>query len=323
MQSNQVMHQAVPGAKSTAYVPKRQGLLHNLKRFWPLYVMALPGFLFFILFRYVPLAGSVIAFQDYMVFKGIMESPWVGLKNFQAFFEYSNFWRVFSNTLFVGAYNLLFVFPFPILLALMFNEVGHMLYKRTLQTIYYIPHFFSWVIIAGITFDVLSNNGIVNSLREWFGLEPILYLQEARYFRGIVVLTSIWRDAGWGTIVLLAAIAGINPEVYESARMDGAGRIRQIFSITLPLIMPTVIVLFLLQIGRFLDLSFEQIYNLLTPMTYRVGDIIDTYVYRVGIVEGQYSATTAIGIFQSLIGLVMVIVFNGLAKRYQQDGGLF
>nr|WP_127586370.1 ABC transporter permease subunit [Paenibacillus koleovorans] len=285
--------------------------------------MAFPGFVFFILFKYVPLAGSVIAFQDYMVFKGIAASPWVGLKHFQAFFEYSNFWRVFRNTVIIATYSLLFVFPVPIVIALLFNELKNVVYKRTLQTIYYLPHFFSWIIISGITFDVLSHTGIVNSIRDWFGLDSILFLQEEKYFRTILVLSSIWRDAGWGTIVLLAAIAGINPEVYEAAVMDGAGRFRQIFSITLPLILPTVLILFLLQIGNFLDLSFDQIYSLLTPMTFSVGDVIDTYVYRVGIIEAQYSSTTAIGMFQSVIGLVLVLTFNQLAKRLQKDGGLF
>lgn len=258
-----------------------------------------------------------------MIFKGIAASPFVGLKHFQAFFEYPDFRRVFVNTIIIGTYSLIFVFPFPIVLALLFNELRNMVYKRTLQTIYYLPHFFSWIIIAGITFDVLSNTGIVNSIRAWLGLESILFLQEEKYFRGILIFTSIWRDAGWGTIVLLAAIAGINPEVYESAVIDGAGRIRQIFSVTLPLILPTILVLFLLQIGNFLDLSFDQIYSLLTPMTFSVGDVIDTYVYRVGIIEAQYSSTTAIGMFQSVIGLVLVVTFNKLAKTLQKDGGLF
>ncbi len=292
-------------------------------KYWPLYVMAIPGVLFFILFRYIPLLGSVIAFQDYMIFKGITQSPWVGLKHFEAFFKYDNFGRVFKNTLFIGLNNILIVFPVPIILAILFNELRNMVYKRTLQTVYYIPHFFSWVIIAGITFDVLSNTGIINSIRGMLGFEPILYMQDERYFRLIVVMTSIWRDAGWGTIVLLAAISGINPEIYESAMVDGANRFRQIFNITIPLIMPTVIILFLLQIGHFLDLNFEQIYNLLTPMTYSVGDVIDTYVYRVGITQGEYSATTAIGLFQSVIGLILVITFNRLAKKFQKDGGLW
>ncbi|MDF2923598.1 MAG: binding-protein-dependent transport system inner rane component [Paenibacillaceae bacterium] len=301
----------------------KRGMLYDLRKYWVLYMMALPGFIFYIIFKYIPLAGSIIAFQDYMIFKGLFQSQWVGLQHFETFFQYSNFLRVFKNTLIIGAYNLIFVFPVPIVLALLFNELRNKFYKRTLQTVYYIPHFFSWVIIGGIAFDVLSTSGIVNSIRGMFGAESILFLQQERFFRGILVLTSIWRDAGWGTIVLLAAIAGINPEVYESALVDGAGRIRQIFSITLPLIMPTVVVLFLLNIGHFLDLSFDQIYNLLTPMTYSVGDVIDTYVYRTGIVEAQYSSATAVGIFQSVIGFVMVLSFNRLAKRFQEGGGLF
>jgi putative aldouronate transport system permease protein len=290
---------------------------------WPLYVMAAPGILFFILFRYIPLAGSVIAFQDYMIFKGFGESPWVGFKHFEAFLSYPDFWRIFRNTVIIGFYNLVIVFPMPILLALLFNELRNLLYKRTLQTIYYIPHFFSWVIIAGITFELLSDTGIINVVRGWFSLEPILFMQESSYFRTIVIATSIWRDVGWGTIILLAAISSINPEVYESAMVDGANRFRQIISITIPLIMPTVIVLFLLNIGNFLDLNFEQIYNLLTPMTFNVGDVIDTYVYRVGVLQGEYSATTAIGMLQSIIGLILVVAFNSLAKRFQDDGGIW
>lgn len=302
---------------------KKRRYKSQFLKLWPLYAMALPGILFFILFRYVPLAGSIIAFQDYMIFRGIAESPFVGLKHFEAFFQYSNFWRVFKNTAIIGFYNLAIVFPMPVILAILFNELRNVAYKRTLQTIYYLPHFFSWVIIAGITFDVLSHTGIFNTIRGWFGLEPTLIMQQAQYFRGVVVITSIWRDIGWGSIVLLAAISSINPEVYESAMMDGASRMRQIFSITIPLIMPTVLVLFLLNVGRFLDLSFEQIYNLLTPMTYSTGDVIDTYVYRVGVLQGEYSATTAIGMFQSVIGLVLVVVFNSLARRYQEGGGIW
>jgi len=295
----------------------------NVKKYWPLYVMALPGIVFFILFRYIPLSGIIIAFQDYMIFKGIKDSPFVGLKHFESLFSYPQFWRVLKNTAIIGLYNIVFVFPIPIALALMFNEIRAVWFKRSMQTIYYLPHFFSWVIIAGLTFDFLSSSGVINSIRGWFGHDVILFTQSEAYFRTIVVLTSIWRDAGWGTIVLLAAISSINPELYEASMVDGASRIRQMINITLPLMMPTVVILFLLNIGNFLDLSFEQMYNLLTPMTYPVGDVIDTYVYRVGIVQGQYSSTTAIGVFQSVIGLVLVVVFNRFAKRYQEGGGLW
>lgn len=302
---------------------EKEGWVKNFRKYKALYVMALPGVLFFIMFRYIPLAGIIIAFQDYKIFKGVLESPFVGFKHFESLFAYSQFWRVLKNTAIIGLYNIIFVFPVPIILALLFNEIKNLVYKRTLQTIYYVPHFFSWVIISALAFDFLSLSGVVNSIREWFGFEPFLFMQSEAYFRFVVVLTSIWKDAGWGTIILLAAISGINPEIYEAAMTDGASRFRQMFNITLPLMMPTVVVLLLLNIGSFLDLSFEQIYNLLTPMTYPVGDVIDTYVYRVGIIQGQYSSTTAIGLFQSLIGLIFVVFFNSLARRYQEDGGLW
>ncbi len=295
----------------------------NVKKVWPLYVMALPGIAFFLLFRYVPLFGSMIAFQDYMIFRGVLDSPWVGFKHFTSFVEYYQFGRIMKNTIIIGLYNLIFVFPAPIVLALMFNEVRLLLYKRFLQTVYYIPHFFSWVVIAGLAFDFLSMSGLLNSLRGWVGMEPILFLQEEGYFRSILVLSGIWREAGWGTLILLAAISAINPEIYESAMVDGAGRFRQMLSITLPSIMPTVVVLLLLHMGNFLELSFEQIYNFLTPMTYPVGDVIDTFVYRVGILEGEYSFTTAIGLFQSVVGLILVVIFNQMARKYQEDGGLW
>lgn len=301
----------------------KESLWQNFKKYKVLYLMALPGIIYFIMFRYIPLGGIIIAFQDYMIFKGIGDSPFVGFLHFEKLFSYPQFWRVLKNTAIIGFYNIVFVFPVPILLALLFNEIKNLAYKRTMQTIYYVPHFFSWVIISALAFDFLSTSGVVNAVRGWFGYEPFLFMQSETYFRTIVVLTSIWKEAGWGTIVLLAAISGINPEIYEAAMADGANRIRQMFSITLPMLMPTVVILLLLNIGNFLDLSFDQLYNLLTPMTYPVGDVIDTYVYRVGIVQGQYSSTTAIGLFQSLIGLMLVVFFNRLAKKYQEDGGLW
>jgi putative aldouronate transport system permease protein len=301
----------------------KEGWARNFRKYWQLYLMVLPGVAFIIMFRYIPLAGIIIAFQDYMIFKGIGASPFVGFKHFESLFAYAQFRRVLKNTAIIGFYNIIFVFPVPILLALMFNELKNMIYKRTLQTIYYIPHFFSWVIISALTFDFLSTSGVVNSIRGVFGLEPFLFMQSEAYFRSIVILTSIWREAGWGTIILLAAISGINPELYEASMVDGAGRIRQMFTITLPLLIPTIVVLLLLNIGGFLDLSFEQIYNLLTPLTFPVGDVIDTYVYRVGITQGQYSSTTAIGLFQSLIGFILVFFFNSLARKYQEEGSMW
>lgn len=287
----------------------------NIRKHWMLYVMIMPGILFYIVFKYVPLAGSVIAFQDYQIFKGILNSPWVGLDNFKFIFTYQDFYQVLRNTALIALYQLVVGFPAPILLALLFNEVRLMLAKRVLQSLFYLPHFLSWVVVGGIVFEVLATGGIVNTVRGWFGFEPVLYMQQERYFRSIVVISSIWKEVGWGTIIYLAALSGIDPTQYEAAVVDGANRWKQTLYITLPALFPTALILFLLNIGNFLELGFDQIYNLLTPMTYSVGDIIETYVYRSGVLQGQYSVTTAIGVFQSVIGFILLWIFNRLAKK--------
>ncbi|CAM4258527.1 putative aldouronate transport system permease protein [Paenibacillus endophyticus] len=294
----------------------------RLKVYWPLYVMAIPGIAFLIVFKYIPLAGAVIAFKDYSVFKGILDSPWVGLKHFETLMQHPDFARVFGNTLMLGFLKLALVFPVPVLLALMINEIRKTALKKGIQTALYIPHFLSWVIVSGIVFDFFSLNGLFNIVLGWLGNEPLLAMQESGYFRPIYVLSSIWRDAGWGTVVYIAAISAIDPQLYESAMMDGASKFRQMRHITFPLLLPTVLVLFLLEIGNFLDLGFDQVYNLITPMTYSVGDILDTYVFRTGIQQAQYSFATAVGLFQSIIGLVMVYIFNRMSKKVS-DGGLW
>ncbi|MFS0611974.1 ABC transporter permease [Lederbergia ruris] len=283
-----------------------------------LYVMILPGIIFYIVFKYIPLFGSVIAFQDYQIFKGIWNSPWVGLENFQFLFSYQDFFLVLRNTATIAFYQLVFSFPAPIILALLFNEVRILLVKKTLQSLFYLPHFLSWVVVGGIVFELLSTQGIVNVVLGFFDVEPILFMQEEKYFRTIVVLSGIWKEIGWGTIIYLAAIAGINPNLYEAALVDGASRWKQTIHITIPMLFPTILVLFLLNIGNFLELGFDQIFNLLTPMTYSVGDIIETYVYRAGVLQGQYSMTTAIGLFQSVIGFALLWIFNRLARKTDQ-----
>lgn len=295
---------------------------HRMKVYWPLYVMAIPGVVFLIVFKFIPLAGSVIAFKDYSVFQGFLNSPWVGLKHFGTLLEHPDFARVFGNTLMLGFFKLVLVFPVPVLLALMINEIRKSALKKGIQTALYIPHFLSWVIVGGILFDFFSLSGLFNLIIGWLGHEPVLAMQESAYFRPIYVLASIWRDAGWGTVVYMAAVSAIDPQLYESAMIDGASKLRQIRHITFPLLLPTVLVLFLLEIGNFLDLGFDQVYNLLTPMTYNVGDILDTYVFRTGIQQAQYSFATAVGLFQSVIGFVMVYTFNKLSKKVS-DGGLW
>ncbi|MCM3172244.1 MULTISPECIES: sugar ABC transporter permease [unclassified Paenibacillus] len=296
--------------------------LHRMKVYWPLYVMAIPGIVFLVVFKFVPLGGAIIAFKDYSVFQGFGDSPWVGLKHFKTLIEHPDFARVFGNTLMLGFLKLVLVFPVPVLLALMINEIRKSALKKGIQTALYIPHFLSWVIVGGILFDFFSLSGLFNIVIGWFGLDPVLAMQESDYFRPIYAISSIWRDAGWGTVVYMAAISAIDPQLYESAMIDGASKLRQIRHITFPLLLPTVLVLFLLEIGNFLDLGFDQVFNMLTPMTYSVGDILDTYVFRTGIQQGQYSFATAVGLFQSVIGFILVFVFNKLSKKVS-DGGLW
>lgn len=292
--------------------------LDNIKKNWMLYLMIVPGLLYYIIFKYIPLFGSVIAFQDYQIFRGIFDSPWVWLDNFKYIFSYQDFYQVLRNTAIIAFYQLIFGFPAPIILALLFNEIRLMFFKRTVQSLFYLPHFLSWVVVGGIVFELLALEGIVNAIRELFGAAPILFMQEESYFRTIVVISGIWKSVGWGTIIYLAAITGINPSLYEAAVIDGANRWKQIRYITLPLLFPTILILFLLNIGNFLELGFDQIFNLLTPMTYSVGDIIETYVYRAGVLQGQFSVTTAIGLFQSVIGFMLLWIFNRLARKSEQ-----
>jgi putative aldouronate transport system permease protein len=293
-----------------------------MSRFWPYYVLVLPGIVYFIAFKYIPLLGIAIAFQDYSVFKGFLASPWVGFKHFGILLQYPDFLRVFSNTLILGAYKTVFTFPIPVVFALMMNEIGNKYLKRSIQTAVYIPYFLSWVIVAGLIFDLFGMGGMFNNLRALFGMDPVLVMQKESYFRVVYVFSSIWKEAGWGTVIYMAAISGIDPALYESAIIDGASKMRQIRHITFPLLIPTILTLFLLNIGNFLDLGFDQVYNLLTPMTFSVGDIFDTYVYRNGIQQAQYSFTTAVGLFQSTIGFILVFAFNKIANKFS-DGGLW
>lgn len=307
----------VKAARPTT-VPRRT--FRTFRSQWMLYTMVLPGLLYFIVFKYVPLLGSVIAFQDFQILNGIWKSPWVGFKHFEFMFTYPDIVLVLKNTLLLGAYQLVFGFPAPILLAILLNEVRLMFLKKTIQTFFYLPHFLSWVIVGGLIFELLSLGGFVNTLRTWFGAEPVLYMQRESFFRTIFILSSIWKEIGWGAIIYLAAIAGINPSLYEAAKVDGAGKFRQIWSITLPALMPTIMILLLLKIGNFLELGFDHVYVLLTPSTIAVGDIIDTYVYRTGILEGQYSFTTAVGLFKSIVGFVLLYGCNYMAKKTTQQG---
>lgn len=295
---------------------------HNIKKYWPYYLMVLPGLIYFIVFKFIPMLGSVIAFQDYNIIGGIFESTWVGLKHFKALFQYPDFKRILTNTIVLGFFKTILIFPIPVILSLMLNEIDNLRLKKGVQTAIYIPYFISWVIVGGLIFDIFGTGGLFNNIREALGMEPILAMQKESWFRPIYIISSIWKEAGWGTVVYLAAISGIDPSLYESATMDGASRFQRMRHITFPLLVPTIVTIFLLNIGNFLELGFDQVFNLQTPMTYSVSDIFDTYVFRVGIQQAQYSFTTAVGLFQSVVGLILVLVFNKLSQK-TSEGGLW
>lgn len=302
---------------------KKGSLVLHFRKYFPYYAMMLPGIIYLIMFKYIPMAGSVIAFKDFSVIEGIWGSEWSGLENFKKLFEYQDFYRILSNTIILGCIKTFLMFPIPLLLALMLNELRNAKVKRAIQTIICIPYFVSWVVVGGLVFDFFGVGGIFNNVREAMGMDTLLVMQKESWFRPIYLISTIWKESGWGTVVYLAAISSIDPSLYESASIDGASRFQKMRYITFPLLVPTALILLLLNIGSFLTLGFDQVYNLYTPMTYSVADIFDTYVFRVGIQEAQYSFATAVGLFQSVVGLIMVVVFNKIANKVSEDGGLW
>lgn len=286
-----------------------------------IYLMILPGFLYFLVFKYIPMFGLVISFQDYLPYKGITGSEWVGLKHFSRLFSEPEFWNIFKNTILVFVVNVTFYFPIPIILSLMLNEVGNAFFKRFVQTLVYIPHFLSWVIIVSISFVMFTmDGGIINEMLTYFGFKPINFLMSSGWFYPMYVLQVIWREAGWGTIVYLAAMAAVDPGLYEAARMDGATRLRQIWHITLPGIRTVIVVMLILKVGSVLDTSFEHIFLLLNSMNKDVAEILDTYVYTAGLKQGQYSFSTAVGLFKSVVSFILVMGSNWLAKKAGEEG---
>lgn len=286
-----------------------------------LYLMLIPGVVYLFIFKYVPLMGSVIAFKDYNIYKGILASDWVGLKYFDQFLSYPQFIRLLWNTLTISFYQTIFAFPAPIILALLLNEVRNAAFKRSVQTILYLPHFLSWVIIGGLGYMLMSPQiGLINQWIVAAGGEPVHFLQKAEYFRTIIISSGIWKEMGWNAIIFLAALAGISPSLYEAAKIDGAGRWKQFVHITLPGILPAIMLLLLLKIGHTLDLGFEQIYIFLNPITYATGDVLDTYSYREGIIQGKYSLTTAIGLFKAAVGFMLLVMANRASKALTGQG---
>ncbi|MBO9609744.1 MAG: sugar ABC transporter permease [Paenibacillaceae bacterium] len=283
--------------------------------------MAAPGIVYFVIFKYLPMWGVLIAFQDYQVFRGFLHSDWVGLKHFERFFTDSAFWMLFRNTLLLAVYNLVFFFPMPIFIALLLHGIGKKLFKRTVQTIIYIPHFISWVVVVGIAYIFFTTEGgVVNDWLAALGGEKVNFLVSENWFRTMVVSEVIWKETGWGTIIFLAALAGVDPQLYEAADIDGANRFRQLVHITLPAIRSTIVILFILRLGTFLDTGFEQIFLMLNPLNRQVGEVFDTYVYSVGIQQGHFSYSTSVGLFKSFVALALVLGANYLAKKFGEEG---
>lgn len=323
------LNSPLPEVKETIVPANRSGLAVKLQTVktivWRdkyLYLMLIPFVLWYLIFAYKPMYGLQIAFKDYSLFKGIAESPWVGFENFERFFRSEYFIRNLVNTFMINFWGLIFAFPAPIILALLLNEVKNMMFKKTVQTITYLPHFISVVIIAGIVTNFLApTNGIVNIVIEKFGGEKINFLAMPEFFRTIYIGSmQVWKDVGYSAIIYLAAIAGINPALYEAAKMDGANRWKQMWHITLPGMLPTIMILLILNLGSFLEVGYESIILLYQPATYETADVINTYVYRAGLQGGNYEVGAAAGLFNSVVSLILVVVANRLSKKMTNIG---
>lgn len=289
-------------------------MIKRLKKEWQNHLMLLPGMIFIFIFSYIPLYGLVIAFEKYNPGLGFA-SPWVGFNNFKYLFSQPNFVRTIWNTLYIAVFKLAGGIVVPVLFALLLNEIGNRFLKRFFQTVIYIPNFISWVIMAGIMMDLLANDGLINNVLATLGMTKINFLGSPKIFPWTMIISDIWKGFGFGTVVYLAALTGIDPELYDAAKVDGAKRLMQVKYITLPLLKPTVILMLVLSLGNVLSAGFDQIYNLYAPVVYERGDIIDTYVYRLGIENAQYSIATAVGMFKSLVSCVLVSLSYILADK--------
>ena len=287
---------------------------------YDLYLMLVPGLVLILLFHYLPMYGASIAFKDFNLMKGIIGSPWVGLKHFEALFQAREFNRILRNTILISVYRLVFQFPLPIILALLINEVRHAFFKRTVQTLTYLPHFLSWVIVGSLVIELLSpRSGLVNDALAVAGLGPVT-LMDKNLFPGILVASQTWKEVGWSAIVYLAAVTGISPQLYEAAIVDGANKWQQVRHITLPGIQSTIVFILLLRISALMVTDVEQVLMLYNPLVYETGDVIGTFVYRVGLGQMKYSFTAAVGLFQSVIGFVLLVVANSLSRKYAETG---
>ncbi|MDF2669681.1 MAG: protein lplB [Paenibacillus sp.] len=293
----------------------------DIRKDWDLYLALAPGILFLILFKYTPMYGILIAFKDFNIFDGMAASPWVGLDNFQRLFKSEAFMDVFQNTLMISFLKIVFLFPLPIIVAIMMNELKNMVFKRSIQTIIYLPHFLSWVIVSGLFIDLLSvNGGLVNKLIVALGGQPIPFMLDNSVFRSVLVTSAGWKEIGWSTIVYLAALTSIDPQLYEAAKIDGAGKWKQTLFITLPGMVPVILLMFILRLGSVLEAGTEQILVMYNPGVYKVADVIGTFVYRIGLGEQNYSFSTAVGLFESVIAFFLIVSGNAMSRKFLHRG---
>ncbi len=289
---------------------------HWFRKELPFHIMIFPAVIITFIFKYIPFVGITMAFEDYTPLKGLFDQTWVGLDNYVYLFSLPGFGSVIWNTIFIALMKMVGNLIFPVMVALLLNEIRERHYKKTVQTILYLPHFISWAALAGIFIDILSpSGGIVNELLQALGLQPIFFLGDSTVFPYTMAVTDIWKELGWGTIVYLAAITGIDPTYYEAAKIDGAGKFKQVWYVTIPSILPMILLMMVLSVGNVLQAGFEQVFNLYSPQVYSTGDIIDTYVYRIGVIEAQFDLATAVGLFKSAISFVLIIVGYKLADK--------
>lgn len=287
----------------------------RLKREIPFHLMLLLPMLFLAVFSFAPLFGILMAFQDYIPAKGILQSRWVGLENFDFIFSLPSSRQIFANTIIISLGKLAAGIIVPVFFALLLNEIRVIAFKRTVQTIVYLPHFISWVVLANVVSSILGFDGPINSLIQSMGHDPILFLGSNVWFRPVIILSDCWKEFGYGSIIYLSALTSIDPGLYESASLDGASRLQKIFYITLPMLVPTIVLMMALNLGNILNAGFDQIFNLYNPLVYETGDIIDTYVYRIGLIDMQYSLATAVGLIKSVIGFVLIMSSNLVSRK--------
>ncbi|MFC5447753.1 ABC transporter permease [Paenibacillus aestuarii] len=298
---------------------KRSLFLKRLNRSKYLLILFLPCFIYYVLFKYLPMFGLVISFKDYNLFKGVWASPWVGLKYYKMFFESPDFLKLFRNTFLLGVSTVIFGFPVPVILALCLNEVKNLFFKRFVQTVSYVPHFISNVVVIGMVVMFLSpTTGIVAHFVKLLGWQPVNLLVQPEWFRPIYVLADIWQHAGWGSIIFLAALTAIDPQLYEAAAIDGATRWKQLWNVTIPGIMPAMVIMLILNIGHIIDIGFEKVFLLMNPATYDAGDIFSTFVYRMGLTLGNYSYGTAVDLFTGVVSLIFIFAANYAGRKVSE-----